>query len=173
MSGNSEGRKHSISNKGLILDDSRPHTLPLKSERVFVCIDSFLTSIGLNSTLHPISEFGGGGLNLIVCQFVDCMFCKAHEKNLSQSRYASIYKIKAKWTNNYCLSCFPRTAHQLHREMLPNWVAQLPKNYNVTTHPRSRYAVLSHAILFEDYIKDTRMCWDYAGLSIRDQFIQM
>lgn len=61
-----------------------------------MCIDSFLTSIGLNSTLHPISEFGGGGLNLIVCQFVDCMFCKAHEKNLSQSRYASIYKIKAK-----------------------------------------------------------------------------
>jgi hypothetical protein len=25
----------------------------------------------LNSTLHPISELGGGGLNLTFCQFVD------------------------------------------------------------------------------------------------------
>ena len=33
-----------------------------------------LTSIGLNSTLHPMSEFTGGGLNLIVCQFVDWIF---------------------------------------------------------------------------------------------------
>lgn len=33
--------------------------------------EAHLTSIGRNSTLHPISEFGGGGLNLIVCQFVD------------------------------------------------------------------------------------------------------
>lgn len=33
--------------------------------------DALLTSMGRNSTLHPISEFGGGGLNLIVCQFVD------------------------------------------------------------------------------------------------------
>lgn len=48
-----------------------PGTLPPKRKRAFVHIDTFLTSIGLNSTLHPISEFGGGGLNLIVCQFVD------------------------------------------------------------------------------------------------------
>lgn len=36
-----------------------------------VPVDVRLTSMGRNSTLHPISEFGGGGLNLIVCQFVD------------------------------------------------------------------------------------------------------
>lgn len=32
--------------------------------------------MGRNSTLQPMSEFGGGGLNLIVCQLVDCKFCK-------------------------------------------------------------------------------------------------
>lgn len=32
--------------------------------------------MGRNSTLHPISEFGGGGLNRIVCQLVDCRFYK-------------------------------------------------------------------------------------------------
>lgn len=48
----------------MILDGRMPGTFPLKG-------NVFLTSIGLNSTLHPISEFGGGGLNLIVCQFVD------------------------------------------------------------------------------------------------------
>ena len=30
-----------------------------------------VTSVGLNSTLQPIGEQGGGGLNLIVCQLVD------------------------------------------------------------------------------------------------------
>lgn len=41
-----------------------------------------LTSMGRNSTLHPMSEFGGGGLNLIVCQFVDWIFydTKAEKK---------------------------------------------------------------------------------------------
>lgn len=39
-----------------------------------------LTSMGLNSTLHPISEFGGGGLNLIVCQFVDWIFYNKKKK---------------------------------------------------------------------------------------------
>lgn len=34
------------------------------------------TSILLNSTLQPIGEFTGGGLNRIVCQFVDCIFSK-------------------------------------------------------------------------------------------------
>lgn len=29
------------------------------------------TSHGLNSTRQPMVEFGGGGLNLMVCQFVD------------------------------------------------------------------------------------------------------
>ena len=29
------------------------------------------TSIGLNSTLQPMEELEGGGLNLIVCQLVD------------------------------------------------------------------------------------------------------
>ena len=33
------------------------------------------TSIGLNSTLHPMGEFTGGGLKRTVCQLVDCMFC--------------------------------------------------------------------------------------------------
>jgi len=32
------------------------------------------TSITLNSILHPMSLFGGGGLNLSVCQFDDWMF---------------------------------------------------------------------------------------------------
>ena len=34
------------------------------------------TSMLLNSTRQPIGEFTGGGLNRIVCQFVDCMFSK-------------------------------------------------------------------------------------------------
>jgi len=33
------------------------------------------TSVGRNSTLHPMLVPGGGGLNLSVCQLVDCMFC--------------------------------------------------------------------------------------------------
>ena len=32
------------------------------------------TSVGLNSTLHPIDEFGGGGLKRNVCQLVDWIF---------------------------------------------------------------------------------------------------
>ena len=31
--------------------------------------------MGLNSTLQPIGEFGGGGLNRMLCQLVDWMFC--------------------------------------------------------------------------------------------------
>jgi len=30
-----------------------------------------LTSSGRNSTRHPMDEFGGGGLNLMLCQLVD------------------------------------------------------------------------------------------------------
>lgn len=41
-----------------------------------------ITSMGRNSTLQPISEFGGGGLNLIVCQLVDCRFCKSTSTSL-------------------------------------------------------------------------------------------
>ena len=33
------------------------------------------TSIGRNSTRHPILELTGGGLKRTVCQLVDCMFC--------------------------------------------------------------------------------------------------
>lgn len=33
-------------------------------------------SMGLNSTLQPIGELTGGGLNLTVCQLVDWMFSK-------------------------------------------------------------------------------------------------
>ena len=36
-----------------------------------IAINLSLTSVGLNSTLHPIEELGGGGLNLMVCQLVD------------------------------------------------------------------------------------------------------
>lgn len=43
-----------------------------------------LTSIGRNSTLHPISEFGGGGLNLIVCQFVDWIFYNSKKEGWDQ-----------------------------------------------------------------------------------------
>lgn len=35
------------------------------------------TSMLRNSTLHPMGEFGGGGLKRKVCQFVDCIFCRA------------------------------------------------------------------------------------------------
>lgn len=34
------------------------------------------TSMLRNSTLHPMGESTGGGLNRIVCQFVDWMFSK-------------------------------------------------------------------------------------------------
>lgn len=44
-------------------------------------MQSVITSMGRNSTLQPISEFGGGGLNLIVCQLVDCRFCKKTSVN--------------------------------------------------------------------------------------------
>ena len=33
------------------------------------------TSMLRNSTRQPMGEFGGGGLNLNVCQLVDWMFC--------------------------------------------------------------------------------------------------
>ena len=35
--------------------------------------------MGLNSTLHPIGESGGGGLNLILFQLVDWIFCGQRE----------------------------------------------------------------------------------------------
>lgn len=38
------------------------------------------TSHGLNSTLHPMVEFGGGGLNRMVCQLVDCIFLNCKKK---------------------------------------------------------------------------------------------
>ena len=38
-----------------------------------------LTSRDLNSTLHPMLELRGGGLNLILCQLVDCMFCQRYQ----------------------------------------------------------------------------------------------
>ena len=38
-----------------------------------------LTSIGLNSTLHPMGESGGGGLNLMLFQLVDWIFCGQRE----------------------------------------------------------------------------------------------
>jgi hypothetical protein len=38
--------------------------------------------VGLNSTLQPMGEFAGGGLNLIVCQFVDCMFLNNEQNEL-------------------------------------------------------------------------------------------
>ncbi len=50
----------------------------------------FNTSMGRNSTLHPMSEFGGGGLNLIVCQLVDWIFCNTH---------AILTKVSEYWSN--------------------------------------------------------------------------
>jgi hypothetical protein len=41
-------------------------------------------SHGRNSTLQPIGELGGGGLNLIVCQLVDWMFCKKIETTITK-----------------------------------------------------------------------------------------
>ena len=35
--------------------------------------------MGLNSTLHPIGESGGGGLNLMLFQLVDWIFCGQRE----------------------------------------------------------------------------------------------
>ena len=34
------------------------------------------TSIGRNSTRHPMGEFVGGGLKRTVCQLVDWIFCE-------------------------------------------------------------------------------------------------
>ena len=44
---------------------------PEKREKITPVLQIFVTSVGLNSTLQPIDELGGGGLNLIVCQLVD------------------------------------------------------------------------------------------------------
>ena len=38
---------------------------------------SIITSVGLNSTLQPMEELGGGGLKRMVCQLVDCIFYRA------------------------------------------------------------------------------------------------
>ena len=47
---------------------------PEKREKITPVLQVPLTSVGLNSTLQPIDELGGGGLNLIVCQLVDWIF---------------------------------------------------------------------------------------------------
>ena len=47
---------------------------PEKCEKMTPVLQVPLTSVGLNSTLQPIDELGGGGLNLIVCQLVDWIF---------------------------------------------------------------------------------------------------
>ena len=44
---------------------------PEKREKITPVLQILVTSVGLNSTLQPIDELGGGGLNLIVCQLVD------------------------------------------------------------------------------------------------------
>lgn len=48
------------------------------------------TSIGRNSTRQPILLWGGGGLNLIVCQLVDCIFWRKRSTHLNL-RYSSRY----------------------------------------------------------------------------------
>lgn len=55
-------------------------------------VQMILTSMGRNSTLQPISEFGGGGLNLIVCQLVDCRFCK-NMFSMSSSLYRVLWEV--------------------------------------------------------------------------------
>ena len=47
---------------------------PEKREKITPVLQVLVTSVGLNSTLQPIDELGGGGLNLIVCQLVDWIF---------------------------------------------------------------------------------------------------
>ena len=47
---------------------------PEKREKITPVLHILVTSVGLNSTLQPIDELGGGGLNLIVCQLVDWIF---------------------------------------------------------------------------------------------------
>lgn len=53
------------------------------------------TSMLRNSTRQPMGEFGGGGLNLRVCQFVDWIFCQDVENN-KQNRTKS--DITSKWS---------------------------------------------------------------------------
>jgi hypothetical protein len=43
----------------------------MKTEKAAFSKSVSCTSMLLNSTRHPILEFGGGGLNRTVCQFVD------------------------------------------------------------------------------------------------------
>lgn len=45
------------------------------------------TSIGLNSTLHPMLLLGGGGLNLMVCQLVDWIFCERNHKQSGEGPF--------------------------------------------------------------------------------------
>ena len=55
------------------------------------------TSIGRNSTRQPIELFGGGGLNRIVCQFVDWIFCGETKTKLkTRTSTFAISKMKKK-----------------------------------------------------------------------------
>jgi hypothetical protein len=55
-----------------------------------------VTSVGLNSTLHPMGELGGGGLKRMVCQFVDWMFWKHTNKSM-QWRSTIRVKVMLTW----------------------------------------------------------------------------
>lgn len=43
-----------------------------------------ITSVGLNSTLQPMEELGGGGLKRMVCQLVDWIFYNAEKNQIVQ-----------------------------------------------------------------------------------------
>ena len=53
-----------------------------KNERFCSPSLAALTSSGRNSTRHPMEELGGGGLNRMLCQLVDWIFCESNEEEL-------------------------------------------------------------------------------------------
>ena len=55
-----------------------------------------LTSIGLNSTLHPMDEPGGGGFNLMLFQLVDWIFCGQRELERHEEQKESVGKRRGK-----------------------------------------------------------------------------
>ena len=53
-----------------------------------------------NSTRQPMGDFGGGGLNLRVCQLVDWMFwsCSIHQRLSERKKQNKFEKQTSKWS---------------------------------------------------------------------------
>lgn len=68
--------KGDVGNNGL-----KPERAKVEKNERF-CSPWLLTSSGRNSTRHPMGELGGGGLNRMLCQLVDWIFCESNEEEL-------------------------------------------------------------------------------------------